>query len=104
MVKDVRDDERDSQRYSRWQMSFLGRDTSTEAAAVQLNLLRKASVSRRVGLVRSLSSTVIELSRKALRDAMTAATDTEVMDRWVALNYGEDLARRLRDHIRARAR
>jgi hypothetical protein len=85
-------------------MSFLGRDTSTEAAAVQLNLLRKASVSRRVGLVRSLSSTVIELSRKALRDAMTAATDTEVMDRWVALNYGEDLARRLRDHIRARAR
>lgn len=84
-------------------MSFLGLDTRPEAATVQLSLLREASVGRRAGLARSLSSTVIDLSRRALRDAMTAATDAEVMDRWVALNYGEDLARRVRDYVRTRA-
>ena len=85
-------------------MSFLGLDTRPEAAAVQLSLLRKASVGRRAAVARSLSSTVIELSRRALRDGMKSATDAEVMDRWVALNYGADLARRVRDYVSARAR
>ena len=85
-------------------MSLLGIDTRPEAAAVQLRLLREASVGRRAALARSLSSTVIDLSRRALRDRMTRETDAEVMDRWLALHYGEDLARRVRDYARTRAR
>jgi hypothetical protein len=84
-------------------MSFLGLDTRPEAAAVQLGLLRRASVGRRAALARSLSSTVIGLSRQALRDVMKGVTDAEVMDRWLALTYGEDLARRVRDYVRLRA-
>ena len=84
--------------------SFLGLDTHPKAAAVQLGLLRKSSVGRRAALARSLSFTVIDLSRRALRESMKAATDAEVSDRWLALNYGEDLARRVRDYVRARAR
>ncbi len=85
-------------------MSFLGLDTRPEAAEVQLGLLRKASVGRRAALARSLSSTVIDLSRLALRKTMTGAGEGEVINRWLALNYGEDLARRVRDYLRARAR
>lgn len=84
-------------------MSFLGLDTRPEAAAVQLGLLRQASVGRRAALARSLSATVIDLSRRALRDTMTAASEAEVMNRWLALNYGEDLARRVRDYVGTRA-
>ncbi len=84
-------------------MSFLGRDTHPKAAAVQLGLLRTASVGRRAALARSLSSTVIGLSRRALRDRMPDATDAEVMDRWVGLNYGEDLAGRIRRYLLDRA-
>ena len=85
-------------------MSFLGLDTRPQAAEVQLGLLRKASVGRRAALARSLSTTVIGLSRQAVREAMKTATDAEVMNRWLALNYGEDLARRVRDYMRLRAR
>jgi len=85
-------------------MSFLGLDTRPEAAQVQLGLLRRASVGRRAALARSLSSTVIGLSRQALRESMKDATDAELMDRWLALNYGEDLARRVRDYLSLRAR
>jgi hypothetical protein len=85
-------------------MSFLGLDTHPKAAAVQLGLLRTSSVGRRAALARSLSSTVIDLSRLALRASMKTATDADVRDRWLALNYGEDLSRRVRDYVRAQAR
>jgi hypothetical protein len=84
-------------------MSFLGLDTRPEAARMQLHLLRKATVGQRAALARSLSATVIGLSRQALRESMKAASDSEIMDRWLALNYGEDLARRVRDYLRLRA-
>jgi hypothetical protein len=84
-------------------MSFLGQDTRPEAASVQIALLRQASVGRRAALARSLSATVIELSRRALGDRMRDATDAEVLDRWVALNYGEALASRIRRYLSARA-
>jgi hypothetical protein len=85
-------------------MTFLGLDTHPKAAAVQLDLLRRSSVERRGALARSLSSTVIELSRRALRDTMKSASDAEVLNRWVALSYGEDLASRIRSYVEARTR
>ena len=83
-------------------MSFLGLDTHPRAAAVQVDLLRRSSMERRGAMARSLSSTVIELSRRALRDSMKPASEAQMMNRWVALNYGEDLASRVRSYIRAR--
>jgi len=85
-------------------MRFLSPDTRPEAAAVQLDLLRQASVGRRAAMARGLSATMIELSRRALRANMPSATEGEVMDRWVALNYGEQLARRLRAYLATQAR
>ena len=83
-------------------MLFLGLDTHPKAAAVQVDLLRRSSVERRGALALSLSSTVIALSRQALRESMKPASEAQMMDRWVALNYGDDLAARVRHYVRAR--
>jgi hypothetical protein len=77
----------------------LSTDTSLAAERVQIALLRQASEARRSGLCRSLSRTVVELSRRALREAMPDASEREVLLRWVGLNYGEALAEGLRRRL-----
>ncbi|MFQ5742206.1 MAG: hypothetical protein ACE5HV_01320 [Acidobacteriota bacterium] len=74
-------------------------DTHPEAARQQVELMRQATVARRFGAARSLSTTVAELSRRALRRRMPGATDTEIGLAFVALHYGDELARRVRAHL-----
>lgn len=77
-------------------------DTSDAAARVQIELLRASGVERRAQLTRSMSRTVIELSRAALRERMQGAPEEEVLLRWVALHYGSDLGDRVRRYVDAR--
>lgn len=72
-------------------------DTHPKAAEYQLELLRKATPAERLAVVRSLSRTVIELSRRALRRRNPDATQRELDRAFVALHYGEETARRLLD-------
>lgn len=53
-------------------------DTTAEADAVQFDRLRKASPARRAEIARSLSATVIILSRKALRERMPGCSELEI--------------------------
>ncbi len=76
-------------------------DTHPAAAAVQLRLLRQASARTRARAMRSLSTTVIELSRRALKARMPGASDTAVAIRWLELHYGEDLAQRVAQRLEA---
>ena len=73
-------------------------DTSPEAERVQLELLRRAGEARRFQLLRSLTATVIDASRRALLEAMPGASEQEVLLRWVELHYGKTLA----DGVRSR--
>ena len=75
-------------------------DTAPSALAVQIELLRAAGPTRRAELTRSMSRTVIDLSRRALRERMPGASETEVLLRWVRLNYGEALTLRLEAWIK----
>lgn len=70
-----------------------------EAARVQIDLLRRAGAVKRAALALALSHTTISLSRRALRQRMAGASEREVLLRWVELNYGEDLARRVRARL-----
>jgi len=70
-------------------------DTHPEALRNQIELLRRASVAQRFGAVRSLSRTVAYLSRRALRRRRPDATEAEIDRAFVALHYGEALAKRL---------
>lgn len=74
-------------------------DTSAEAERVQIDLLRAASVPRRVRLAWSLSATVIGLARQALARAEPRASRRDLDLRFVELHYGADLAAALRHHL-----
>ncbi len=78
-------------------------DTDQEAAAVQLRLLRAASLARRVGLARALSRQVITLARRAHRRALApGCSDEDVGLRFVELHYGRELSARVRERLAAR--
>jgi len=74
-------------------------DTTPEAEKKQIDLIRESSVSRRMSIVRSLSQTVIYLSRRAIRRARPSLTEREVDITFVANHYGEELAERLRLYL-----
>lgn len=77
-------------------------DTDPKIAAVQRKLLREAGVGKRALLLRSLSSTVIELSRRELRLKRPGVSDRDLAIEWVHRNYGADLAARLKRFLVAR--
>jgi hypothetical protein len=84
-------------------MGALPNDTHPAAQKVQFDLLRRAPIGRRAAIARSLSATTIELSRRALRGRMPSATEADVIDRWLSLSYGSDLARRVRRYLDSRS-
>lgn len=74
-------------------------DTTPQAEKVQIELIRKSSVSMRISRVRSLSQTVIFLSRRAIRCANPSLSEREVDIVFVELHYGKDIAERLRLYL-----
>lgn len=71
-------------------------DTAPQAEKVQIELIRESSVSRRVSIVRSLSQTIMYLSRRAIQRTNPFMSEREVDLAFVANHYGENLAERLR--------
>ncbi len=71
-------------------------DTSPEAEKVQINLIRESSVARRISKVRSLSQTIMYLSRRSIQRTNPFLSEQEVNIAFVANHYGEKLAERLR--------
>ena len=71
-------------------------DTDLQAERIQIELIRKSSVSRRISTVRSLSQTTMYLSRRAIRRANVSLTEREVDLAFVAIHYGQKLAECLR--------
>lgn len=77
-------------------------DTDLAAERVQLQLLRNATVARRLALARSLSTTALQLSQSAIQKANPTASADELGIRFVALCYGAELAESLRRDLEAR--
>lgn len=74
-------------------------DTHPKAEEIQVSLLRQATVAKRLAVMRSLSRTTIQLSRRAIRRANPSYSQLEVKLVFVACHYGEELARRLRQYL-----
>lgn len=77
-------------------------DTHPEAERVQLDLLRRASVARRLDLTRSVTATAIALSRRAIARANPDLNARDLDLLFVEYHYGEDLAARLRSYLSSR--
>jgi hypothetical protein len=76
-------------------MSVQSVDTHPDAEKAQLELLRQATVSERLTLACSLSQTVIDLAKRAIRRRYPHEGEHEILLRFVSVHYGAELASRL---------
>ena len=74
-------------------------DTDPRVEAVQIALLRQAGAAKRAWLLRSLSQTVIRLSRDAIRRVNPGYTEAELKILFVKYCYGDELANRLQQYL-----
>lgn len=72
------------------------------ADQVQIELLRRAGTAGRFALARSLSASVIALSRAAIQKRHPELDESEVLLRFVELHYGDDLSQRVRRYLERR--
>lgn len=73
-------------------------DTHPDAAAVQFELLRRLTPSRKIELVCKLTAAVVALSRQGIRDRHPNLSEQEVDLMFIEMNYGKELA----DGVRTR--
>ena len=71
-------------------------DTSTEAEAVQMELIRQLRPSVRLEKALALSCEVIRLSKAAIRRRHPEFSEDEVGLKFIELNYGMELAESVR--------
>jgi len=75
-------------------------DTSQEIEEIQTKMLRNATTAKRFSQARSLSSTVIHLSRRAIRRRRPGFSEEEVNIEFVSLHYGKELAEKLKKFMK----
>ncbi|MCD4812000.1 hypothetical protein K8R14_05410 [bacterium] len=75
-------------------------DTHPEAERVQISLIQKAGIARRIGIARSLSQTAMQLSRRAISRANPQLSEQELNLVIVAHNYGSEIADRLGNYLK----
>ena len=80
-------------------MDATNRVAETEAARVQLELLKRAGTAARAGLAISWSETAIELARAGIRRAHPSASPEELDLLFVSIHYGDELARKVREYL-----
>jgi hypothetical protein len=79
-------------------------DTDLQTEKIQINLLQRATLGRRVALAASLSETVVKLATRAIRLRNPGLDDHEVLLRFVAIHYGSKLAESLRGDLAWRSK
>jgi hypothetical protein len=83
-------------------MSTKCSDSDPKAEEFQISLLRRASVAERLARTRSLSRSVIRLSRRAIERANPELDEKEKNLVFIAHCYGNRLADRLRAYVKRR--
>ena len=77
-------------------------DTLQDAEKFQISLIRQASIAKRISCTRSLSQTVIQLSRRAISRANPGLSEDELNLIIVEYHYGKKLANHLEKYLRNR--
>jgi hypothetical protein len=74
-------------------------DTSPAMEEKQISMIRKAGIAERLRRMRSLSRTVIRLSRRAISRAHPSLSQQEIDLIFISLHYGEEIAGRLKTYL-----
>jgi hypothetical protein len=77
-------------------------DTTPEAEAMQISLLRAAGPSRRAATALAMSQMVLALSRRAILAANPGLSEEELAARFVAAHYGAQLGEAVREDLARR--
>ena len=75
------------------------KDTAPEAEKVQIELLRKAGTAKRFNITLSLSQTVIDLARRALKRANPELSEFDLKILFLSNCYGRELAQKVKKHM-----
>jgi hypothetical protein len=78
-------------------------DTTPEAEAVQLEILRRKSPTELANLALRLSAHMTALSKRAIREAHPEFSEREVTEMFVEIHYGKELANAVREYQRKRS-
>jgi hypothetical protein len=76
-------------------------DTYQSTEKILIELQRGKSISRKFAQIRSLSATVMRLSRRAINRSKKPVTEIEANLLFVELHYGSQLADRLTRYLQA---
>ncbi len=74
-------------------------DTHPDAERVQIELIRKRTVSERFALVRSLTAFALGLSRRAISRTNPDLGPEELRLKYIELAYGRELAQRVKEYL-----
>jgi hypothetical protein len=75
-------------------------DTSPEIEEIHIQMLRNATTLKRFVRARSLSRTVIQLSRRAISRSQPSFTDREVKLAFISLHYGKNLCEKVKRFLK----
>lgn len=74
-------------------------DTNVKSEQVLISLLREKSTAKKFALIRSLSQSTIQLSKRALARANDGVDDDQLNVLFVALHYGRELANQFKRRL-----
>ena len=77
-------------------------DTSVEAEAIQLELLRRMSPSDRIAKMCNLSASLRRMAFDAIRRIHPELDEAEVRLKFIESTYGKELAAEVRTHLQQR--
>lgn len=81
-------------------MITLSTDTNPEAERVLISLLRKLSAKEKLDRTLYFSSSIINLSKRAIERANPELNDAERNILFVQYHYGQELANKLRNYLK----
>ena len=74
-------------------------DTNPDAEKKQISLIRKMSVREKFSQVCSLSSVIMQLSKRAIARANSNLSKKEIDLLFIEYHYGKDLAARVKKYL-----
>ena len=81
---------------------MIPRDTPLKIEEIQIDLIRKSSIPKRMAMVQALTEITIRLSKNAILRANPQSSGQEVNFLFCFFTYGEDLANRVKEYIEHR--
>lgn len=80
------------------------KDTPPEIEKLQISLIKKSSVSKRLSSVRSLTKSVVQLSRRAILRSNPSLSEREVDLLFLKIHYGKELSSSVDEYLNMRDR